>query len=707
MKQLYKNLKIHSLWLGKLGGLLFFLSLIYSSEVYAQPLSGSLLDSTSVIINGEQWTFRTPPPPVSERQVISTHPRLLLTQANLPGIREKLTDSVYADDMNTLRAKADNGGAIENALLYQLEEDISRGNVAKDYLLAGNFGNVSGLDKGGKWLEPVFIFDWIFTMLTDSEKADIYVEIKKNFDYDHLSVDPRDWSLYWAKSWGNDRGFYYPLLALAIVGSGVDDAWADEVLDLAYNESPLVFGPYGATKGAGFLDMLASISLDDGGGYQAGSDGFLGENYYHYFLYAFMPLGAWETATGQPMWSRTDFFRKLPSHWEYQRGKTPRNLGIAMPEILTGAYKDIDPDAAALARWQVNKWGRSQYVLTYRLILGDLRVIPKSPQELGMPTAKYIKGSDLFVSTRSWDENALTVTALSQYLDTGRFEPGSGLFAIYRGNEPLAVPSDPNKEWITEGFYSGMWIYDPSDIGGTRFNNITYQNGQRAYDAYTAVSDPVYFPGGPDNIIINNTYRGISTEYSSSLKAPGVRISRQTIVHILDPDRDFIVVYNYTDIPDNLRRAWSMRLAVTPSINGNGYSIPGMQTTIVAPVNHTFDWVGGSGNEFRSPSPQNVWYGNDKAGNKAGYSATSPDKVKRHGLGNLFVKPTDDSPDQLEFLVVMEASSLAPVPVARISDREVRFGDWQVTFASDGTFTVVNTGAFPPDTTAPDAPTWR
>ncbi|MCF6264142.1 MAG: hypothetical protein L3J24_11220 [Xanthomonadales bacterium] len=688
MKQSYKNLKIHSLWFGNLWGVLFFIGLIYASNVYAQPSPGSLLATSSVTINGEPWTFRTPPPPVSEREVIASHPRLLLTQANLEGIRQKLADPVYADDMDTLRTRADAGGAIENALLYMLEGSTSRGNVAKNYLLAGFYGNVSGLDKGGKWLEPVFIFDWIFTLLTDSEKATIFENIKVNFDYDLETVAPRDWSLFWAKSWGNDRGFYYPLLALTMYGAGIDDAWAQEVLDLAYDESPLVFGPYGATNGAGFLDMMASISLDDGGGYQAGSDGFLGENYYHYFLYAFMPLGAWETATGEPMWSRSDFFRKLPSHWEYQRGKIPRSLGIAMPEILTGAYKEIDPDTAALARWQVNKWGRSQYVLTYRLILGDLRVIPASPQELGMPTAKYIKGSDWFVSTRSWDENALTVTALSQYLDTGRFEPGSGLFAIYRGDEPLAVPADPNKEWITEGFYSGMWIYDPNDVRGTWFNEITYQDGPRAYDAYTAVSNPIYFPGGPDNIIINDTYRGISTEYGQRLKAPGVRTARQTIVHILDANRDFVVVYNYTDIPDNLRRAWSMRLAVPPTISGNGYSIPGMNTTIVAPLNHTFDWVGGSGNEFRSPSPQNEWYGNNKAGNTAGYSATNPGKVKRYGLGNLFVKPNDDTPDQLEFLVVIDVSTQAPVEVSRISDREVVFGNWRVLFTKDGDFTV-------------------
>jgi len=682
---------------------LFFPGMTRFAEVHAQQ---SLLDSTSININGGAWAFRTLPPPANQRIVIPTHPRLFLTQANLPGIRQKLVDPIYADDMNELRAEADNGSAIARALLYQLDGDVARGNAAKNWLLSGSFGDVWGLDTSADWIEPVLVFDWVFPLLSDAEKNSAFNRLKSNFGYDHRTASDREVSRYWNDVWSRHQELAYPILALAIAGDGIDDAWAQEVLDLIYNESPLVMGPYGQNRGSGFLDMLASVSLDDGGGAQAGSDGYLGENYYSKYLQVFMPVGIWETATGQPMWARTPFFSKIPYFWAQERYKGPRSLGETMPELITGIYKDIDPDGAALARWMVNKWGRGEFLLVYRLILGDLRVAPKSPQELGLPTAKYIKGADLFVSSRSWDDNVVNVTAYSRYLDTSRNEPGSGVFAITKGQEPLAVPADPNKEEISEGFYSGMWIYDPSDIGATRFQDSTYwsRTNSRAFDAYTAASQPAYFPGGPDNIVINNTYRGISTEYGKQLKAPGVRKSRQTVVHILDPNRDFVVVYNYTDIPDNLRRAWSMRLAVTPTITGNRYSIPGMTTTIVAPVNQIFDWVGGSGNEFRSPSPQNEWYGNNKAGNTAGYSSSSADKVKRYGLGNLFVKPADDTPDQLEFLAVMDVSTQTPVAVTRISDREVRFGDWQVSFTTDGNFSVVNTGGSPPDTTAPDPP---
>ncbi|MCF6264141.1 MAG: hypothetical protein L3J24_11215 [Xanthomonadales bacterium] len=679
--------RLHTFWIG----FLFFLGLMSSFGVQAQP---TLLNSTSININGEVWTFKTPPPPESQRQVIASHPRLFLTQANLPGIRQKLSDPVYADDMVELRSIADDQdptaqAPIANAFLYLLEGDISRGNAAKNWLLSGSFGDVGGFDKAAEWVEPILVFDWVYPLLSSAEKTTAFNNLKSNFGYNHRTASPRDASRYWNDVWARHQELHYPILALAIAGDGIDDTWAQEVLDLVYNESPLVMGPYGPNRGSGFLDMLASISLDDGGGSQVGSYEKLGDGYYSMYLHAILPMAAWETATGQAMWSRSDYFRKLPVYWAYLKNRTPTNIGSAMPEILTGVYKNIDPDAAALARWQVNQFGRYKRILVYRLILGDLRITPKSPLELGLPVSKYLRGGDVFVSSRSWEENAVTLTAYSRYLDSARFEPGSGLFAIYKGDEPLAVGAEPNKTRVDNGYYSGLWIYESGDAKGTRGQESTYWGlgPSRAFDAYTAASDPGYFTGGPDNIVINDTYRGISTEYAKLLKAPGVITARQSIVHIMDTDRDFVVVYNYTDIPDNLRRAWSMRLAVDPNINGNSYSIPGMNTTIVAPLNHSFDWVGGVNDEFKTPSPENEWYGNNRSGNVAGF-ASDPSKAKANGIGNLFVKPNDDTPDQLEFLVVIDVSTQTPVQVTRISDREVVFGNWRVVFTKDGDFTV-------------------
>ncbi len=698
MKKIHDKLRFSFLVLIGCTSFLFFSGMTSPPKVDAQK---SLMDSTSVKINGKNWTFRTPPPPVSQRKVLSSHPRLFITQASLPTLREKLSDPVYASDMNRIRYNANKGYGIENALLYLLEGDASKGTIAKNWLLAGSFKAPAGLQSAGTRVEPVLVFDWVMPLLTSAEKTQIFELVKANYLYDHRidTTHPRQKAtMYGNDVWGRNPELQYPILALAIAGDGIDDVWAQEVLDLAYGESRLAIGPYGATRG-GFLDMLASLSLDDGGGWQADAGGNYGASYYTFFLHAFLPLQAWETATGQAMWARTPFYQKLPSYWTYDRGKTQGGIGYAIPEMITGIYRDIDPGAAALARWQVNKLGRSPYLLVYRLILGDLRVTPKSPQELGLPTAKYIRGADLFVSTSSWDENAVTVKATSRYLDTSRYEPASGVFGILRGQEPLAVPGEPVKGIKSAGLYSGLWVYDPTNIEKTRFQRNTFWGHNRVHNAYDAASNPEYFPGGPDNIVINNKFRGISTEYSNQLNAPGVTTARQTIVHILDTNRDFVVAYHYTDVPANLTRAWSMRLAVPPSFqsNGNGFSIPGMTTTVVAPSTNTMTWVGGLGDEMRSPPPERVWYGSKGHGGAVGYSS-DPKKAKNWGIGNLFVQPEKTAPQKLEFLVVMDVSDGPPVAVTRISDREAHFGGWKVSFSSDGNFKVI-----PPDGTIIDS----
>jgi hypothetical protein len=621
---------------------------------------------------------------------------LFLTQANLPALREKLADPIYTEDMATLVSDADAGNPLANAFLYQLTGDSARGQRAKELLLSDSFGDVPGLDKVGARVEPVLVFDWLMPILSDPEKAQAFEIVRARQEFDHRTEPvPDEVEWYWNDTWSRHVRLHYPLLALAVAGDGIDDVWAEEVLELAYSESTQVLSPYGASHGSGALDVLMTMSLDDGGGEQAGASGELGGNYYSFFLHSFLLLGGWETATGQSMWARCNFFRKQPHYWVYDKKNKP-SWGLALPtlEFITGVYRDIDPEAAALARWLVDKWGRGRYSLVYRLILGDLRVAPKSPQELGLPTAKYIRGADLFVSSRSWDDNALTVTAYARYLDTSRYEPESGVFAIHRGFEPLAVPSEPGKERPSAGFYSGIWIYDPTNLKETWFHGSTYWSRLNNYETRThrakagfePVNDPNFFPGGPDRIEINDRYRAISVEYGKLFKAPGVQTARRTIVHLLDEGRDFVVVYDYTRVPPHLKQAWSMRLATTPQISGAGFSIPGMQATVLAPTSHTITWVGGLGDELKSPPPERLWYGNNRGGNTSGYSA-DPDRAKRYGIGNLFVQPVN-GPEQLEYLVVIEVTDGTKTAITRVSDREARFGKWRVSFGNDGSYSV-------------------
>jgi hypothetical protein len=664
------------------------------SSPASTPEPGSFLDSNTLVINGTPWTFRTAPPPEGQRRIVASHPRLFLTQAHLPALRKKLQDPVYSTDMRQLERDAADGDPWANALLYHVKQEASYGAVAKAFLLSGEFSSrpPKGYDSVGAAVFPVYLLDWVMPLLTPSERHRAFQKVKGHFGYDHATAPEERIEWYWNDMWSRSNRTHYCLLALAIAGDGIDDAWANEVLNLAYSGSQKVPSPYDPVRGAGLLDLLMTISLDDGGGDQAGTRLQIGGGYYSFFLHAFLTLGAWETATGEKMWERCPFYQKLPQLWAYIAPVPPNDSGRTL-EFITGIYRTSDPDMASLAKWMVDRWGRSKYGLVHRLILGDLRVQAKSPAELKLPLARYIRGADAFVSRSSWEDDATVVYAVARYLDTSRYEHDSGTFGIHKGSTRLAARGWGNKTRATPATHSGLWVYDA--VAGEYFQGSTYWSGlnnypersHRADHALEVVTDADYFPGGPDKIEINDTYRAMSVEYSRLLRARGPRCVRRSIVHIPDGTKDWVLVYDYVDVPPSLKTAWSMRLAVEPRIDEGGFSIPGMRTSLLSPASLSKTWVGGANRELIGPPPSNTWHGNNRGGYTPGYSS-DPEMRRSLGLGNLFAQP-DSVSEQVEYLAVIEVTEDAPRTVAKISEREARFSNWRVSFSPDGTIRVV------------------
>ncbi len=123
-----------------------------------------------------------------------------------------------------------------------------------------------------------------------------------------------------------------------------------------------------------------------------------------------------------------------------------------------------------------------------------------------------------------------------------------------------------------------------------------------------------------------------------------------------------------------------------------------MHATVISPLNHTLEWLGGNDQEFVSPSPEMDWYSNNKGGSVPGYSIDNPGAIDAFGLGNIYIQPPGQISDstgpfapQAEYLVVMEIGGLSPLAVSKISENEVSFGKWQVAFAQDGSYTVTET----------------
>ena len=668
-------------------------------------------DEQPVMVNGQAWTFRTPPPPVNERTVRTDHPRLLLTVDNLPDIILKLQDPVYSSYMTNITSRADSGRMFENAFLYQLTGDLNRAISAKQTLLAftGDYGEqiIFGYDRMSDKLGPVLVFDWIMDTLTEPEKIQIFANVKANFAYDHQTADPvhadgngpGSFPWYWNDVYNRHPEIFLPALAFAIAGDDIDDVWAQEVIDWAYDEEETrVVGPYGPNRGSGFLDVLMTISLDTGGVSDT-------NQYYAYWVEVLHAIAFWETATGEPMWSRTPFMTKSPQSILTSRdGVKPSSRIMSAIEFITGI---ADGDVAALAKYTTEYYGTSGYQVVYRAILGDMRVVAKTPAELNIPTAGYIRGDQVFYSKDSWEDDAVSLYVRSPYLNIGRGPGSEGVFAIDIGKlNPLAPRVRISKTQETAGHSSGMWIYDPDDdtISAKSIplqNKGTYWgwNDGRVYDAWTSVNQNGYFEGGPESIVVNNSYRGISMEYGGRYDRFSVNTAQRTMVHIPDGDRNFIVIYDYIDVPSTLKSAWQMRLMEQPNINGDKFSIPGvMNATVISPQNHTLQWLGGENLEFVTPSPEQLWYSNNRGGAVAGYSINDPNRIDAFGLGNIYIQPSGQSTnstapfvEQAEYLVVIEIGSLIPVSVARISDREVLFDGWQVAFSPDGSYIVTDT----------------
>ncbi|MCF6301576.1 MAG: hypothetical protein L3J52_10755, partial [Proteobacteria bacterium] len=490
-----------------------------TNESFMQAIENGNADP--VIVNGQPWTFRTPPPLVNQRTVRSGHPRLMLTPDNLPDIRQKLQDPVYDFTMTLINNRANDGKMLENAFLYQLTGDLSRATTAKQALLnyTGDYGEqiIFGYDNMSNKLGPVLVFDWIMGTLTAPEINQIYANVKDNFNYDHQAADPvhsdgngsGSYPWYWNDVYNRHPEIYLPALAFAIANDGIDDAWAQEVIDWAYDEDETrVVGPYGPNRGSGFLDVLMTISLDTGGISDT-------NQYYSYWVEVLHAIAFWETATGEQMWNRIPFMTKSPQSLLTSRdGVSPSSRIMSAIEFITGV---ADGDTAALAKYTTEYYGSSTYQTVHRAILGDMRVTAKSPAELNIPTAKYVRGDHVFYSKNSWDDDAVSLYVRSPYINVGRGPGSEGVFAIDIGKgQPLAPRVEISKTQETAGHSSGMWIYDPAD--DTTPKSIPTQNkgtfwgwkGGRAYDAWTAVDQLDYFEGGPDSVEINNQYRAIS-----------------------------------------------------------------------------------------------------------------------------------------------------------------------------------------------------
>ncbi len=82
-------------------------------------------------------------------------------------------------------------------------------------------------------------------------------------------------------------------------------------------------------------------------------------------------------------------------------------------------------------------------------------------------------------------------------------------------------------------------------------------------------------------------------------------------------------------------------------------------------------WVCGLNDEFRGLLPKKSWYESNRDENAAEYSS-NPEKAKIYEIGNLFVRPGNNTPEQIRVPVIFDVCNQTPVTVSRISDQGFR-----------------------------------
>ncbi len=132
-----------------------------------EPTPGpTLLDTAPLIIDGEEFTFRTAGPPPEERTVKPTHPRLILPD-NLDELREKLADPVYDADMRFLRGD-------EKSLLNRVLTWWIAGGSAIPLIQELLEFNTSRRPRASEFLTPILAYDWLAVWMTDEEKQQAF-----------------------------------------------------------------------------------------------------------------------------------------------------------------------------------------------------------------------------------------------------------------------------------------------------------------------------------------------------------------------------------------------------------------------------------------------------------------------------------------------------------------------------------------------------
>ncbi|MCO8122506.1 hypothetical protein NHH03_12225 [Stieleria sp. TO1_6] len=387
------------------------------------------------------------------------------------------------------------------------------------------------------------------------------------------------------------------------------------------------------------IDWMNLMALDTGG-CQASTDDDNAAGYNGFYAGATMLVtGSWNSATDQHLWEKMNFFRYWPL-WNTYDNDTPllqNGFGLGIMEVVAGRYKELDPAMAGLANWYSAQHGPSDKSATFLpgLIWGDRRVAAKSPQELKLPLAKFLRGADVCISRDSWQADGLLVGMRSRYLDTLRYEGASGCVWIYRQNQPILVRPRSGKWRDQATTCSGLGFRDPNVVnkrlGTSQGAGATYwgRGIGRVDNALVAANVGDYFPNCLSQAIVEPAFHIFTTRLDPLYTFDEVERAERTLVHF--PQDNLVVIVDQFEIPESIEYYSTLRLPDTPDISETTVAWSNAVANVVSFDGTRPIWIGGAEKELMTPWGE--WITSRKFA--PGYSRDD-EKRLRYGLGSVW-----------------------------------------------------------------------
>ena len=363
--------------------------------------------------------------------------------------------------------------------------------------------------------------------------------------------------------------------------------------------------PYNEVTG-GLLDAWNQRALHSGGIQSGYTDGQVMDGYEGYFSESLSHyIYAWNSATGDDLWSDNQYSRMMPHRLAYRWHKGNSLGGARVTQgwyASLGAYASIDPEMAGLGRWLVETSGNNgNYEEMLVFLMGDVELQPIHPKDIPrMKLGKFLDGDDLCHSRSSWEPDATLVQMFSRSIDSHRYEPPVGALYIVRNGIEMFTRGNGRKGSLASCWLANVRIWAKQFSMPVDEQSDIYWSGSHLRGPH-ARKPWVDRYGGPFANATNQSRRGIlptedhgddsyhvftvdssdfqiemtTNDWSRNLQRADVDKSKRTIVHLRPNEngREFVIVYDRLQVADYLNHCWQARVRWEPEITGNKFTV--------------------------------------------------------------------------------------------------------------------------------------